>query len=164
MSYRSRVLSSRRGGYVQHVGRGVGRLQLSTGTTSEALARQYDRLVLDLKELGRLDALRALKAGSVTLAELYANRLPVQLDALLRRGMSPAMKSLVDEFLEAGAADTGLRDRSMQRYGSSWRRFWEVLPADARLGDLTQGFVSAFKRHRKAQADALGRPLAPATI
>src|SRR5439155_16644551 len=72
----------RRYWYVQHVVRGVGRLQLSTGTRSEALARQYDRLVLELKELRRLDALRALKTRRVTLAELYANQLPAQLNAL----------------------------------------------------------------------------------
>lgn len=154
----------RRYWYLNRRIRGVGRLQLSTHTTSQALARQYDRLVLDLKELGRLDALRALKAGQVTLAELYAKPLPAQLDALLRRGVSPPLKPLVDEFRDCGAADTGLRDRSMQRYASSWRRFWEVLPADARIGDLTQGFLSAFKRHRLAQAQALGQPLAPATI
>src|SRR5262245_24370297 len=81
--------------YIQHVVRGVGRPQLSTGTKSEALARQYDRLVLDLKELGRLDALRALKARRITIAELYANRLPDKLNALLRRGTSPALKQLV---------------------------------------------------------------------
>lgn len=154
----------RRYWYIQHVVRSVGRLQLSTGTKSEALARQYDRLVLDLKELGRLDALHALKARRITLAELYANRLPAQLDALLRRGTSPALKALVDDFLDTGAADTGLRDRSMKRYASSWRRFWEVLPAEARVGDLTQGFVSAFKRYRQAQAAALGKTLAPATL
>ena len=154
----------RRYWYIQRVVRGVGRLQLSTGTKSEALAREYDRMVLDLKELGRLDALRALKAGGVTLSELYANRLPAQLDVLLRRGTSPGLKTLVEEFLDNGAADTGLRDRSMQRYRSSWRRFWDVLPAAARLGDLTQGFVSAFKRHRQEQAEALGAPLSPATI
>src|SRR5437016_11533853 len=142
----------RRYWYIQHVVRGVGRLQLSTGTKSEALARQYDRLVLDLKELGRLDALCALKARSITLSEVYANQLPAQLAALLRRRTAPSLRPLVEEFLEHGAADVGLRDRSMRRYASSWRRFWEVLPATARLGDLTPGFVSAFKRHRQAHA------------
>ena len=51
----------------------------------------------------------------------------------------------------------------MQRYPSSWRHIWEVLPASATLRDITPDFVSEFKRHRYAQADALGaRPNARA--
>jgi len=52
----------------------------------------------------------------------------------------------------------------MQRYASSWRRFFEILPGETRLGDLTQGFVSEFKRNRQVQAKALGKPLSPATL
>ena len=53
--------------YIRREIRELGVLKLSTGTRSLALARQYDQLVLDLKELGRLDALKALKAGQVTI-------------------------------------------------------------------------------------------------
>ena len=150
--------------YVRREIREVGRLKLSTGTKSLALAREYDQLVLNLKELGRLDALKALKQGSVTLRQLYDNRLPTQLDTLLARSASPSVKPLVEEWLKVGGEDTGLRERSMERYASSWRRFWEILPEDARLGDITQGFVSEFKRHRQAQAKALGKSLAGGTI
>lgn len=150
--------------YIRREVRGVGPIRLSTGTRSAALARQYDQMVLDLKELGRLDALRALKAGQVTLRDLYANRLPDQLATLLARSTSPPLRPLVDEFLSTGARDLGIRDRSIDRYRSSWRRFWELLPETARLGDLTSGFVSEFKRLRRAQAEALGKTLAPATL
>jgi integrase len=144
--------------------RGIGELRLSTGTKSAARARQYDQLILDLKELGRLDALQALRSGHVSLAELYSNKLPGQLDSLLARGTSPELYPLVEEWLTVGADDTGIRDRSMKRYATSWRQFWELLPRSARLGDVTQGFVSEFKRHRQAQAKALGKALSPATL
>ena len=150
--------------YIRRQIRELGVLKLSTGTRSAALARQYDQLVLDLKELGRLDALKALKAGQVTIRELYANRLPARLDALLQRGTSPLLGPLVEEFLTVGAYDTGVRDRSMQRYRTSWRRVREFLPAEAKVGDLTSGFVSEFKRLRRMRADELGKPLSTSTI
>jgi integrase len=74
------------------------------------------------------------------------------------------LEPLVEEWLAVGATDTGIRDRSMGRYATSWKKFRELLPRGARLGDLSQGFVSEFKRHRQAQASALGKPLSPATL
>jgi integrase len=164
----SPVSPSRREGspffYIRRQIRGLGLLKLSTGTRSAALARQYDQLVIDLKELGRLDALRALKAGQVTIQELYANRLPAQLERLLLRGSSPELRALVKEFLARGGEDTGIRERSMQRYRVSWRRVLAFLPESARVGDLTPGFVSEFKRLRRSQAEAVGKTLSPATL
>jgi integrase len=114
--------------------------------------------------MGRLDALRALKNKRLTLPELYADRLPVHLDALLARIESPVLRPLVAEWLQHGAQDAGLRIRSMQRYASSWTRYWELLPEGARVGDLTDGFVSDFKRHRQKHAAAIGQSLSPATL
>ncbi len=150
--------------YIRREIRELGVLKLSTGTRSLALARQYDQLVLDLKELGRLDALQALKAGQVTIRELYANRLPARLEALLQRGTSPLLRPLVEEFLTVGGYDTGVRERSMQRYRTSWRGVLKLMPDDAKLGDLTSGFVSEFKRLRRLRAEGLGKSLSPATV
>jgi integrase len=150
--------------YVRRYIAGLGELRLSTATKNAALARRYDQLVLDLKDLGRYDALQGLESGRVTLRELYANKLPSKLDALIARKESLTLRPLVQEWLSVGAQDTGIRDRSMARYASSWRRLFELLPDSARVGDLTQGFVSEFKRHRLGHAKTLGRPLSPATL
>ncbi len=95
---------------------------------------------------------------------LYSSKLPTQLDALLARANSPTLGLLVEEWLSIGAEDRGLRDRSMERYASSWRRFWELLPHSALVSDLTARFVADFRRYRRAQANELGKPLSPATI
>jgi integrase len=52
----------------------------------------------------------------------------------------------------------------MQRYASSWKRLWEVIPSDAKLDDIDQAIVSEFKRHRIKQAALLERSLSYATI
>ncbi len=150
--------------YIRRQIRGIGLLKLSTGTRSPSVARRLDQLVLDLKDLGRLDALHALKDGRVTIQELYANRLPEQLNAVLARGTSPVLLPLVDEFLKVGGQDTGIRDRSLQRYRVSWQRIRELLPQQAKIGDLTQGFIAEFKRHRRSQLTPTGKPVSPATL
>lgn len=144
--------------------KGLGELRLSTGTTSLALARRYDELVVDFKELGRIDILEALRSHTITFAQLYANKSQAKLDILLSESGSPSLKPLVTEWLARGAADLGLRDRSMDRYASSWKQLWAIVPAQAKLKDLTQELVSDFKRHRSAQAEESGKPLSPATL
>lgn len=143
---------------------GMGEVRLTTGTKSAALARQYDQMLRDLKELGRLDAVEALRAGRVTFAQLYANRTPAKLNQLLALADSPLLRPLVEEWLAVGADDAGIRDRSMKRYATSWKQFWTLLPSNAKLSDLSAAFVSDFKRHRHAQAKALGKALSPATL
>jgi hypothetical protein len=117
--------------YVRRDIMGVGNVTISTRTTSEARARQYDQLVLDLRDLGRLDAIRALKAGTVTLAELYASRSRARLDALLSRAESPLVRPLVADWLVTGAIDCGIRTISMRRYKASWEHLLEVLSRKA---------------------------------
>lgn len=143
---------------------GLGEFRLSTRTRNKALAVRYDELICGLKDGGRIDILLGLRDGKFTLAEVLASKFPGQLDALLARNTSPGLRPLVEEWLKMGADDTGLRDRSMRRYATSWRRFWEVLPQNARVADLTQGFVSEFKRHRIAASEATGRKISPATL
>ena len=69
----------------------------------------------------------------------------------------------MEEFLTVGGYDTGVRERSMQRYRTSWRGVREFMPAEAKLGDLTSRFVSEFKL-RRLHADDLGKSRSPATI
>jgi integrase len=143
---------------------GLGVLRLSTRTKSEALARRYDAMVCDFRQLGRFDALRALQRKEATFADLCANQRPDKLDGLLAKAKSPLVRALVDEWLAVGADETGIRDRSMLRYASSWKRLNQVLSVEATLTDLTQEFVREFKLHRSQVAKALGTKLSPATL
>lgn len=150
--------------YVRRAVRGLGELTLSTHSKSAAFAQQCDRLVLGLRDLGRLDALRALKESRTTFAELLTARLPSQLDNLLSRANSPLLRPLVEEWMRTGAQDMGLRDRTMRRYSCSWRQFLKLLPTEATIGALTPGFVADFRRHRRDEASALGVTLTAATV
>lgn len=150
--------------YVRHDVPGIGNITLSTKTKSVGLARQYDQLLRNLRDLERRDLLLALKAGHVTLAELREHRLPHQLDALTARISSPRLDPLVDEWLKMGARDTGLRDRSMQRYATSWKRIRALLPSGARIGNVNTAFIAEYKRRRQSEAETAGKPLSPATL
>jgi integrase len=150
--------------YVRRAVRGLGELTISTHSRSAAFANQCDRLVLGLRDLGRLDALRALKEGRASFAELLTAKLPSQLDGLLSRVNAPPLRPLVDEWMQTGAQDMGLRDRTMRRYSCSWRQFLKLLPGDATLGALTPGFVADYRRHRREEAHALGISLTAATV
>src|SRR5688572_4349037 len=55
--------------YVRRDFRGVGNVTLSTHTTSIARARRYDDLLLELRDDGRLDVIRALKSRRITFAD-----------------------------------------------------------------------------------------------
>jgi integrase len=142
----------------------MGEVTLSTRSRSVIFANQCDRLVLGLRDLGRIDALRALREGRLTFPELVAAKLPAQIDYLVARSNSPLLRPLVDEWRLSGAQDMGLRDRTMKRYSSSWNNILKALPEQATLGALTPGFVAEYKRHRRAEAQALGVSLTPATI
>lgn len=150
--------------YVRRDVKGIGHVMLSTGTTNATRAKAYDALLLDLKGLGRLDVIRTLKAGRVTFAEVYANRAPAQLDALLARIEAPQVSALLEEWLTSGAQDRGIRERSMARYKSSWKHVSAILPKGATLAHLTNEFVTEFKRHRRVQAASLGAELSNATL
>lgn len=151
--------------YIRREIAGVGRVTLSTRTTSAALARKYDQLLLDLRDLGQLDAIQALKNGSVSFRELLAaNASPARTTALLTRASSPLLKPLVQEWVEEGAKDRGIRERSMRRYVTSWSHCWEILSPTATLNDINAEFVAAFKRFRVSRAKSLGTPLSAATL
>ena len=107
---------------------GIGELRLSTRTKSVALARRYDTLICDLRDLGQFEALRALRAGGISFPDLYANQTPQKLEALLTRSDMPFAFPLLDEWLTVGAEDRGIRDSSMRRYVTSWKRLREMLP------------------------------------
>jgi integrase len=145
---------------------GLGEIRISTRTTNEKLAKRYDDLICELRELGRFDALAALKKGEISLHDLSTHREPKRLADLLAEKQSRVVTPLLKEWLEHGAADSDIRNSSMRRYNASWKHVWRlgILRDDARLSDINQVFVHRFKELRRAEANKAKKPLSPATI
>lgn len=143
---------------------GLGELRLSTRVTNKALAQKLDYMLVEFREQGRMDALQALKQGLVTLRELDSNRDPMRLAALLERVRTPFLAPLLDEWLEVGGADSGIRESSMRRYRASWHHLRRLLSNDARLDAIDQAFVTEFKRLRLTESKRDGKKISPATL
>lgn len=143
---------------------GLGELRISTKTANEQVAQRYDLLVCQLRSDGRLDALRALKSGDVSLQDLDSHREANRLADLLGRRASPLLRPLLDEWLCNGAADMGIRNSSMKRYATSWRTILQDLSAQARVEDIDQQFVNEFLRRRRRTSTQDRSPLSPATL
>jgi integrase len=80
--------------------RGVGRVKKATGTTDPRVRRKMNRMLDDLADQGRLDLLRALRDGELTLMELHDAYQRRALDALplgpIARPLPKTMQSWID--------------------------------------------------------------------
>jgi integrase len=85
--------------------RGVGRVKKATGTTNPKVVRKLSEMLTELHEDGRLDILRAIRDGKLTLMEVYDAKRRRKLDELVTdataRPLSEAMQAWIDK-LEAG--------------------------------------------------------------
>lgn len=116
---------------------GVGRINLSSGTTKATLFRRLNSMLTDLHEHGYIDILKAIKDQRLTLQEVYqakrAERLSYVLaDMLLDR----PLRASVDEWVPVSARTSSSRER----YRVSWSGLLEraALPDDARVADLAE--------------------------
>src|SRR6266699_3192013 len=62
--------------------KGLGRINLASGATTAAEFHKRDALLTRLYDQGRLDLLKAIKAGALTVTEVYAADRQGQLDTL----------------------------------------------------------------------------------
>jgi integrase len=85
--------------------RGLGRIKKATGTTSPVVARKLSEMLTELHEDGRLDILRAIRDGRLTLLEVYDAKRRRKLGELVTdataRPLADAMKAWIKK-LEAG--------------------------------------------------------------
>ena len=140
--------------------RGYPRLKLSTDTTNKRRAEDMERTLYALRRVGRRDLLELLAQRRLRLPELHDiyTRDPAALEQLKARAASPGLGELVDRWLTYLRSPAGVSPRtkrryttaSVNRYAYSWAGFFEVLPRGrgATLADLTQGFISEYRRTR----------------
>lgn len=158
------------------------RLQISSGTSNKALAKSMERTLQNLHREGRFDLIGLLKDKKVTIRQLHnaAVKGPQALDILRAQANSPTLGPLIEEWFEWLASPSGINrqgrryaPQTVRRYRVSWEGFFEVLPnsKDARLSDLTDGFVADYKRTRvraeggfARNSNKDGKAPSPATI
>jgi integrase len=158
--------------------RGFPRLRLSTGTTNKSRALAMMRTLHALRDAGRRDILGLLsgsdgdrkRTAKLRLQDVHDDFLrdPASLSRHLAKAQNPELGPLVDRWLawlESPAALSAktkrpFAPRTIERYGQSWQRFFALLPQgrQAKLDDLTEGFLSSFRVDRKKAGAA------PATV
>lgn len=162
--------------------RGYPRLRLACGTTNKARAGAMGRTLTALRDAGRRDLLGLLAEHRLTLAEVHDayTRDPVALEQMKAKAESPRLGALVDEWLAWCRSSAGLSPRTkrpympktVRRYAVSWEGFFAALPKarDARLRDITRGFVLDYRRVRvrarggRKRQEVPNRPVSAATF
>jgi hypothetical protein len=115
---------------------GVGRINLASGATTAAEFHKRDALLTRLYDQGRLALLKAIKAGTLTVTEVYAADRQGQLDtltgdrALLNANLWDAVKNWTPTSAPA--------KQTRRRYATSFSTLERsgVLPSSATVGDL----------------------------
>ncbi len=162
--------------------RGYPRLRLACGTTNKARAAAMGRTLTALRDAGRRDLLGLLAEHRLTLAEVHDayTRDPATLEHLKAKAESLQLGPLVDEWLTWCKSPAGLSLRTkrpytpktVRRYAVSWEGFFAALPKgrDARLSDITRGFLLDYRRVRvrasggKKRKEVPERPVSAATF
>ena len=168
--------------YVDLRYRGFRRVKLSTGTTTKARAEAMEHMLEALKRAGRRDLFELLATRRLTLPDVFAawEQRGDELEHLKARAESPTLGGLVERWLAwlrspAGVSTRTRRryaERTVQQYAVRWEGFFSVLPRarEARLSDLTRGFVLDYRQSRtratggKKRVAHPDRPLSGATI
>ena len=124
---------------------GVGRIALSSGTTSKKTLRKLDNMLTELFEDGYLDVLEAIQQRRLTLREVYqakrAGRMSyVVSDLLLQK---PLWEEVADWIPRSARAQA-----SRDRYETSWKGLRKRAPLedDARVRDLADLDWTELKR------------------
>src|SRR5436309_8523428 len=115
---------------------GVGRINLASGATTAAEFRKRDALLTRLYDQGRLDLLKAIRAGTLAVTEAYAAARTEQLDALTgdRALLGENLWKAVETWTPRSAAAPATR----KRYATSFAALERigVLKSSATVGDL----------------------------
>lgn len=121
--------------YYLHVPTPDGRhVQRSTGTSNHTLANRMYRMVRELRDARRWDALGLISTGDVTLGIVYDAFAHKRLDAFLRERSAPLWESLVPSWV--AGLDVVPATRTM--YEMQVRA---VLPAGGRVTSITTGSI-----------------------
>ncbi len=114
--------------------RGVGRIKKATGTTIPAVRAKISRMLTALHQDGRLDILRAIRDGKLTLMQVYDAYQRKQLDTLpLAATMKPLAKTM-KAWIE-GLTDNDCSAKHRESLETS-RRYFEKAKKKAMVADL----------------------------
>src|SRR6266513_1444552 len=156
--------------YLELRWRGFPRIRLSSGTSVKARARVMERTLMALRDHGRRDLLELLAKQRVELSDVHEayEKRGDELAQLQAKVESPLLGEILDEWFAWLRSALGISPRTQRRYAAntvyryemSWAKLLQSLAQgrDARLSDLTKGFVAAF-RQKRSKEDA-----EPATI
>lgn len=115
---------------------GVGRIAKASGATTLREFRKRDALLTRLYDQGRLDLLNAIRAGTITVTEVYAAARADQLDTLTgdRKALMTRLWDAVTQWVPRSARGAATR----HRYGTSFTALKRraILPASATVSDL----------------------------
>lgn len=115
--------------------KGVGRIKRATGSLRPDVRKKQSKMLTALYEDGRLDLLRAIRDGDLTLAEVHYAYQRKALDQLPTadtvKPLATAMKAWIDSLVVG-------RDASAKHVGSleTSRRYFERLSPKASVADL----------------------------
>ncbi len=152
---------------------GYPRLRLACGTTNKARAVAMCRTLAALRDAGRRDLLGLLAQHRLRLADVHDAFLsdPGALEHLKAKAVSPRLGDLVERWLAWLASPAGISPRTRRRYSEktrrqyegSWNGFFSVVAGgrDARLTDLTRGFLLDYRRLRARATGGRRRKMVP---
>lgn len=118
--------------------KGVGRIKKATGTTNPVLRRKLSRMLTALADDRRIDILRAIRDGHLSLLDVYAAYQQNALDALPTaatvRPLAAAMKNWIDGLATEGPSP----DCSVKHKASleTSRRYFERANPRAPIADI----------------------------
>jgi integrase len=158
----------KRGGvyYLEFRWQGYGRLYFSTRTTLKPRAKAMERTIYALRNAGRRDLLGLLAERRLSLDEVhdaYERRGP-ELEQLVVKAESPQLQGLVAQWFRWLESPNGVSPRTRRRYAGntiyryreSWAKLFARLPGEARLSDVTKGFMADYRASRIADGTAPG--------
>lgn len=131
--------------------KGVGRLRITTGTSDRREHERRKALIMELYRDGRLDVLKALKDGAVSLIEVIAaNRETGARSMTAITLVRPLWDAITDTLPDMGK---GTETRNRYTLSLDTLKACKVLPPDARVRDLDQVEWMKVRPHFKGAAD-----------
>ena len=114
----------------------VGRIALASGATTKTERNKRNALLTRLYDQGRLDLLRAIRDGSLTITEVYGADRAGQLETLT--GDRARLGANLQEAVAAWTPRSALAEPTRKRYASSFAALERsgVLKASAAVSDL----------------------------
>ena len=114
---------------------GVGRIKRATGTTLPLVRRKLSRMLTSLYEDGRLDLLRAVRDGDLTMLEVHHAYQRRELDKLPTAATVKPLAAAMRIWIDGLTADVDVSARHKGSLETS-RRYFERAEAKAAIADL----------------------------